>query len=346
MSMKILRIDQKNSEISCIPESLDDLWHLERIIDKGDVIFGQTDRKIKPAKEGEKAMRVKLFVELQAQEAHFQEYSEDLRINGIIIGGKPEEYIELKSHQSIEIHSGDKIKIKKAALKQWQITRLKKAEATSATSRLLVVLLDDEEAELAFVNQYSLSKKAQIKEKRRGKMFKQEKSDYFDQIFDKIVSLEPKKILLAGPGFVKENLQKFITDKKIKGLGQVLIETTSSTGETGFKELISQGKLETVEKQLQMTKESKAIEEFLTALAKGKAEYGPAQVTKALTAGAAEKIIMAETYLMQNRIEAEKLLDLADAQGSEVEIISSKNPQEKNISGFGGAVCTMRYKMA
>ena len=343
--MKILKIDQKNNEISAIAESPEDLWHLEKIIDKNDIVLGSTDRKIKPAKEGEKTIRVNIFVEIQVEDVHFQEYSENLRVNGIIVGGNPEEYIELKSHQSIDIFAGEKIRIRKQAIKPWQIERLKKAERTSATSKLLVVLLDDEMAELAFVNQYSISKKATIKENRRGKRFEQEKSDYFELILEKIQALEPKKILLAGPGFVKENLQKFIANKKIKNFPQVLIESTSSVGETGFKELISQGKLEGVEKQLQMTKESKAIEEFLTALAKGKAEYGTKKVLDALESGAVEKLIISETLLMQNRETAEKLLDLCDAQNCENEIISSKNPSEKQITGFGGAVAILRYKL-
>jgi len=343
--MKVLKIDQKNKEIACIPESMDDLWHLEKILDKGDIIFGSTDRKIKPSKEGEKAQRIKLFVELEVTDAHFQEFSENLRINGIILGGKPEEFIELKSHQSVEIAPGEKLKIKKTELKKWQIDRIKKAQEASASAKLLVILLDDEMAELAFVNNYSLSKKATIKETKRGKRYAQEKSTYFDEILEKIKTLEPKKVLLAGPGFVKENLKKFIDDKKIKGMPQVLIETTNSVGDTGFNELTSQGKLEKIEKKLALSKESKTIEEFLAKLSKGKAEYGNDNVLKALELGAGEKLIMSETYLMQNRTEAEIILDTAEKVGCETEIISARNPQEKIIHNMGGAVVILRYKL-
>jgi len=343
--MKILRIDHKTGEITCIPENMDDLWHLEKITDKNDIAYGTTDRKIKPTKEGEKTVRQKIFVELSIEDVHFTEYSENLKINGLIIGGHPEEFIELKSHQSIEIKIGDKFKIKKSEIKQWQINRLKKAENESASAKMLVVLLDDEEAEMAFVNQFSINKKATIKEKRKGKRFETEKSDYFDQILDKVKMLEAKKILLAGPGFTKENLKKFIDDKKIKGFPQIMLESVSSIGEAGYRELISQGKLSGIEKQLQLTKESKTIEEFLLALSKGKAEYGPDKVLEAINLGAIGKLIMSETYLMQNRKNAEQILDLAESVKCESEIISSKNPQEKNINGFGGVVAILRYKL-
>jgi len=343
--MKIIKIDKKNNEITCIPETLDDLWHLEKITEKGDRLFGETDRKIKPSKEGEKAQRIKLFIELEIEDAKFQEYGESLRINGIILSGKPEEFIELKSHQSIEIKARDRVRLKKEKIKEWQIERLKKAQDASANANLLVVLLDDEEAELALVNEYSINKKALIKETKKGKRFEQEKSTYFDEILEKIIMLKPEKVLIAGPGFVKDNLKKFIEDKKIKGFAKIMTESTNSTGETGFKELLSQGKLEKIDRELQLSAESKTIDSFLAALAKGKAEYGKEKVFEAISMGAAEKVILSETYLMQNRDEAEKILDSAEQCGAKTEIISSKNPQEKQIHGFGGVVCTLRYKL-
>ena len=211
--MKIIKIDKKENEIQCIPETPEDLWHLEKIISKKDIVFGVVDRKIKPKNEGEKTQRIKLFVELEVEDTHFEEYSNELRVNGIILGGKPEEFIELKSHQNLEIGCGEKIRIKKENLTQWQIDRLKKAQQSSTNDALLCVLLDDEEAELAFINSYNISKKAIIKEKKGGKRYAQEKSTYFDEILEKIITLQPKKIILAGPGFTKDNLKKFIEDK-------------------------------------------------------------------------------------------------------------------------------------
>jgi protein pelota len=343
--MKILKIDKKENEIQCIPETAEDLWHLEKILSKDDVVYGTVDRKIKPKKEGEKAERIKLFVELKIEEVHFEEYSSNLRINGIILSGKPEELIEIKSHQNLEVEIGEKIRIIKESLKQWEIDRLKKAEKSSATNGLLAVLLDDEEADIAIINSYDISKKANIKEKIKGKRYAQEKSTYFEEILEKILLLKPTKILLAGPGFTKDNLKKFIEDKKIKGIGKISTENTNSINATGFNELMKEGKIEKVEKELQLSKESKIIEEFMSLVSKGKGEYGTEKVKNAIEMGAVEKLILAETYLMQNRDNSEKILDMAEKAGSEIEIISSKNPQEKIIFGFGGIVAILRYKL-
>lgn len=344
--MKILKIDKYSNEINLVVETLDDLWHLEKIIEKKDKILGSTDRKIKPKNEGEKAIRIKLFVELEVEQVTFQEFSENLKVSGIILDGKPAEFIDLKSHQSIDIKIGEKVKIIKNEIKSWQIERLKKAEMESSNSKLLVVIIDDEEAEIAFISQFSINKKGIIKSNKTGKMYTEEKSSYFENLFEFIKKLNTKKIILAGPGFTKENFKKFIEDKKDKDfISKIIIENLNSTGETGFRELINSGKLEKIEKSLQLSKEGKLIEEFLEKLSKGKAEYGNLKIKEALNLGAIEKLIVSEKYLLQNRELVEEILKDAEKYGCEIHIISSKNSQEKIIYGMGGIVAILRYKL-
>ncbi|MDD3084166.1 MAG: mRNA surveillance protein pelota [Candidatus ainarchaeum sp.] len=341
--MKIIKIDKKLNEIIVLPETIDDLWHLEKIIQKDDIILGKTDRKIKPSKEGEKVIRQVIFVKLLVENIHFQEFSENLKISGIILDGKPKEFIELKAHQSIDIKISEKLKIIKKEIQKWQIERLKKAEEESATSEMLTIILDDESAELAFINQYSINKKALIRTKKQGKMFEEQKSNFFEEILKKILMINPKKIFIVGPGFTKDNLKKFILEKR-KYTGKIITETINSIGETGLRELITSGKLSNIEKELQLTKESKLIEEFLEKLSKNKAEYGIEKIKDELNNGIIEKIIISETYLLQNRDETEKIMDLAEKFGGEINIISSKNPQETTIYNMGGIVAILRYR--
>ncbi len=343
--MKILKIDQKNKSLFVVPESIDDLWHLEKIISKNDLVSGKSDRKIKPKTEGEKAERIIIFVEIQVEEVSFHEHSGVLKINGIIVSGNPKELIELKSHQSLDVEPGIKILIKKPVIQKWQVDRLKKAEKESATSGLLIILMDDEQADLAFVNNFSMKKKARVFSGKQGKQFSEQKENYFDEIFNKIVSLNPSKILVAGPGFTRENFQKYVELKKIKGFPKMLSVSTNSVGETGINELLKGGKLDSLEKELQLSKEGQLIEEFMQSVSKDYAEYGLVTVTDALNLGAVSKLILSETFLMQNREKAEELLNLAEKVRAETHIISSKNPAEQQITGFGGVVAILRYKI-
>ncbi len=343
--MRINKIDQKNNYLNVCPENIDDLWHLEKIIEVGDTIVGSSDRKLKPKNEGDKAQRIKIFVELQVESVHFQEYSENLKVNGIILAGKPEEFVELKSHHSLELIVGENVSIRKQKIKKWQIERLKKAEKASASNELLIVLLDDEESEMVFANQFSMEKKAKLLSGKQGKLYAEEKTNYFQEIFDKIIALKPKKVIVAGPGFTKTNFQKFFEEKKSKGAPQLIVESTNSIGQTGFNELLKSGKLEKVEKQLELAKDSVLIEEFLEKLAKGLGEYGFDEVMGAVLIGAADKVLVAESFLMQERKKAEELIEKAESSGTLVRIISTRNPEEKQIHGFGGTVAILRYKL-
>ena len=342
--MKIIKIDQKFGEIVVFVETLDDLWHLEKIIETNDIISGKTDRKIKPKNEGEKTIRQTIFIELAIDSVHFQEFSENLKIGGIILGGNPKELVEIKSHHSLDVRIGDKVKIKKVKIKNWQIDRLKKAEKESATAKLLIVLMDDEASELAFVSQFAIEKKGKIRSGKQGKQYAEQKDTYFEDVLDKIIQLKPNKILVVGPGFTKENFSKFYADKKINGLPKLITETINSTGETGFRELIAGGKLELIQKELQLTKETQIIERFLENLAKEKGEYGPDAIKEKLSLGAIETVLVSETFLLENRDLTEEVLDLAEKMGSKIHIISSKNPQEKTIFNMGGIVAILRYK--
>lgn len=343
--MKILKIDNKNNEIIVIPNNLDDLWHLEKIVSKGDTIFGSTDRKIKPKNEGEKAIRVKLFIELLVESAKFTEFNEKLKISGIITGGKPEEYIDLKAHQSIDIGIGEKIKIKKEKIKNWEIERLKKAEKESSASNLLCVVIDDESANFAFINQFEIKNKGIINSNKSGKMYNDEKSDYFEKIFEMVNQLHPKKVIFAGPGFTKENVKKFINEKKIKGGPKIITVSLNSTGETGFLELIKSKKLEEIEKNLELNKEGQLIEEFLEKLSENLADYGIDKVSELINLGAVDKLLISEKYLLTNRDNVEEIMKNAENFGCKINIISSKNPSEKTIYGMGGVVATLRYKV-
>ncbi|MCK4731022.1 MAG: hypothetical protein KAT65_01065, partial [Methanophagales archaeon] len=63
--IKDKRADRKTGEVSLIPESLDDLWHLKHIIEAGDLVYSLTYRrlegvtdKIRPVKTEKKPLRL------------------------------------------------------------------------------------------------------------------------------------------------------------------------------------------------------------------------------------------------------------------------------------------------
>ncbi len=344
--MRLLKVDERNAFFEVIPENTEDLWHLEKVIENGDVVSGSSTRKIKGKNEGEKAERIPIFVEVQAETVEFHEFSGQLRVNGLVVGGKPEDLIEIKSFHALEIEAGKKISVKKPALKKWQVERLEQAKKSGSRERLLAIVLDDEAAELAWVKETGFEVKARILSGKEGKQFGggSDKKKYFEELTKKAMDLKPEKVLVAGPGFTKDELKKFVADKRLKL--EASYESTNSVGETGLNELLREGKLDKVAQEVSLTRETRAVEEVLAHVGKGDglAEYGLKEVGKALQGGAVEKLLVAEETLFAQRVLVENLMDEAHRQRLEVKVIGAQHEAGRKLQGLGGVAAVLRYK--
>jgi protein pelota len=341
-------LSQKERFIKLLPETLDDLWHLEQVIETDDIVSGITDRKIKGKDDNQKSQRVTLFVAIKVETVVFHEYSSVLKLNGTVTYSKPEELAPLHSHQSIDFEPGSEIKIEKSEWKNWQIDRLKKAEKASGENATLLIVLDDEQATFGILKHFDLMPAGNITTKRSGKRFTEKddsKPKYFAEIVQKAAELKPKQAVIAGPGFTKEEFQKYLKEKSIKIAAQTFFETTNQTGPTGLAELVKNGSLDKLLAQNQMIADTKHVERFLAELGKqsGLAEYGFDTVKKAVLAGAVDTLVIVDEFLLQDKA-AQALLRAAEDTGAKTHILSRKTDAGKKIAGFGGAVAILRYR--
>lgn len=348
--MRIQLLDPKNKIIKAVPEVLDDLWHLEQVIEPGDFVSGSSDRKIKGKDEQQKSERIKLFLKIEAETIEFHPFSGVLRVNGIILEGKPEELIQLKAHHALEIQLGETVKIEKKGWKQQQIERLKKAVEATGRETVLLCVLDDESASFAFLKEFDLEPRGVINAPRSGKQMEEEKSGefkYLDAVVAKIRELKPGKAVIAGPGFTKENLQKRIQSSNQKIGMPLFFESTNSTGITGLNELVKSGALEKIMQETQLAKDSKLMEQFLIELGKesGLTAYGKQEVLEAIEASAVKDLLVLDSLLRNQSKETELLLQKAESHKATVHIFNRQTEPGKKLEGFGGIVAILKFKL-
>ncbi len=343
--MRILKIDKAASWFEVVPDSFDDLWHLEKLIDAGDIVAGTAERKIKPQNEGDKAFREIVYVEIEAEKAVFHEATNQLRIQGKVVAVKPEELIPLKAHHTLEAEVGKKIRVVKKALKGFHIERLERAKAATGREKILLVIMDDEAADLAFLKDTGLETRARIKAEREGKRFKAEKakgSPYYEELLAKIAELKPAKLVIAGPGFEKQNFEKYLKGKPLKI--RPIFESTDSTGITGMNEIVKSGKLDRILHGMHSAEEAKAVERVLAALGNEMASVGLKEVGESLKAGAVEEFMIDEKLLSEKRREAEEMLDMAEKYGAKIIFVSGIGEAGKQLAGLGGVAALLRYR--
>ncbi len=328
------------------PETLDDLWHLERIIEKGDLIKGTTTRKIKGKDENSPTIREKIFVQINVETIEFQEIGKTLKINGKIVSGKPVELIEIGAYQSLEIEQAKNFEIIKNEWKQFHIDRIKKAEKATHKEALLLVLLDDEASYFYLLKEFGFSEKNFIRSKKSGKMLDGEnwKNDYFLQILKKLEEIGSKKIVIAGPGFIKDELKDFLKKKNFEQ--KIFVIAANSTGITGLNEMLKGKQLSSVTEEMELLRESELVEKIFEEIGKnsGLASYGFEPVLQCVNSGAVETLLVLDNYFFEKTNNIEQLMKKTEQMNGKVHIVNSKNDAGKKIESIGKIAALLRFQ--
>ncbi len=341
--MRIVHFDRKTGEMKIQAETLDDMWHLEKVISEGDLVESRTMRTYKV---GTKEEKKPVTIRIKTERAEFAKNANRLRILGTIEWGTPEEYIQRGRHHTIEVGEGDRVKI----IKRWknhEIKRLQQAEKESKRPKLRIIVMDDEKALTATLRAFGVDYGPEFHSSGSKKDDNYEKAEqsYFGQISSEIERHE-EKYVVAGPGFAKENLKDFIKQKKPELLKRIIFESVSYAERNGVNELFKRGVIEKTMGEERLQKEMNLVEEMLTEVYKdsGMAVYGLVEVRKAAEAHAIGKLLVLDEYL-RNDSEAEKLAEKADRAKADVVIVSSEGDAGEKLKGFGKIAAILRFKI-
>lgn len=341
--MKIIHFDQKLGEMKVKADTLDDLWHLEKVISEGDEVESHSFRTYKVGKAEEKKS---VTIRIKVERVEFARSANKLRILGTIIWGTPEEYVQLGRHHTIEAGEGDRLKI----TKQWkkhEINRLKDAEKEAKRPKIRIIVMDDEQALTAFLRAYGVEYGPEFRNtgSKKDDRYEDAEQEYFGKIMAEL-ERHPEKFVVAGPGFAKENFKDFIQKRKPELLNRIIFESVSYAERSGVNELFSRGIIERIMGEERFEKEMKLVEEASTEIYKdrGKAVYGLAEVEKAAEAFAIGTLLVLDEYLRSDK-KVEQVVGLADRNKAEIVIVSSEGDAGEKLKGLGKIAAILRFKL-
>jgi protein pelota len=344
--MKVLSFDKKEGVMKLIPEVLEDLWHLERVLEVGDVVSSSSTRVFKASEEGEEE-RKKVHVELQAEKIDFSKSASKLRVTGKIIGGGPEEYIQLGRHHTIDVELQKPVEIRKQ-WKSYQLQRIEKAKQSSRKPLIGMLVIDDRKALFAIVREYGVEfgPEFNIHVSKGDEKFDERRSQFFGDVTKHLKEMKVNNIVVAGPGFAKENLKKFISGRDAELLKKLHFESSSTAEESGVYELLKKGVLSKIAAEQRLEEEFSLLQSFLAELSKdtGLAVYGAEEVRKALECRAVAKLLIVDELLRKDK-EVEKLLDDAERMKAEILIFSSESEAGKQLAGLSGIAGILRFSI-
>ena len=336
--MKILKKDLKRGRVSVAVENLDDLWHLSRIIDKGDSVGSRTTRKIKATEK--EASRKTMFLEISVETVEFKD--QGLRLSGKTL--EEREDVPVGSYHTITLVPGSAASITKE-WRQYQLKRLQQASRVQA--KTLVLVLDREEAVFALLKSQGYRVLAQLKGKVAKKGVDTVASNFYRELAEKLADYagqhKTAAVIVASPAFWKEELLEEIKDAGLKK--KIVLAACSSVGLNALEEILRRPELKEALKQQRAAEESRLVESLLAEIAKdGLAAYGKKEVADAIAAGNAKHFLVTDAFISKNRQEAERLIKDAEAVKAEVSIVNSENEAGRKLDSLGGIAVLLRYK--
>jgi protein pelota len=348
--MKILSLKPAENEFLVQCHSLEDLEAVAGLIHAGDLVGGETDRNIKPRELGQKAFRQKMFLTVSAVRVEIDSSLPVLRVLGSIESGSPEEFVERRAMHTIEFHLKQKIRVKKNRLFRHEIDQLKQAESDSKKPWLLGIILDDEEALIVQVSNAGFKELGKINAFKSGKQLDGEnrESKYFQKLLEIIRDSSLEKILIAGPGFTRENVLAFLREN-LPGNSekQLLTISTRETGQKGIREALTDKSLTNAFGEFKHAKEEELMQDVLLQLGKdsGLAAYGLNEVESAVKMGAVHTVLVTSVLLNEQKERVSSILETARQIGSRVFILETRFDPGKQLEGLGGIAALLRYRV-
>lgn len=350
--MQKLSFNARQGRAKVKVENQDDLWYLEQIVDKGDIIKGKTLRKIQKGAEG-KSRQVKkaVFLKIMAEKIEFSAGSGVLRIGGKVVEG-PED-VSRGSWHSFSIEPGTVISIEKQKWLSFQLDKLDEA-SKSKIPKILICVFDREEAYFALMKKYGYELLGHIKGTVQKKAVEEKvKPGFYSEIIKNLEQYSKRhsieKIILASPAFWKDEIMKELKNKELRE--KIIPATCSAVGRNGIDEVLRRPETAEALREERAAKEMRLVEQILAEISKqGKAAYGFREAEQAAFAGAVAELAITDRFLKKTREKGEydkldAVLKSVDSSKGSITIVSSEHEGGKKLDGLGGIAALLRYRM-
>ncbi len=346
--MRVLKksLRGEEGEISLVPESIDDLWHLKYLIAPGDLVFALTHRKATASADKlrpEKLERRPVRLGIRVESVEFHTSSSWLRVHGVIEVGQ-----DVSSYHTLNLEPGADVSI----VKRWrpdEMARIREAVAEAKRPKVVIALVEEGEAAIGVLRQFGVETVSEIRAgggKGMGGRGGDRRTDFLDEAAKEIarVAASDSKVILAGPGFTKEDLKKRIDAAYPELVPRIVLYDASTVGISGFQEVLRRGAVDRLLEESRLALETTLIEDLLREIATdGRAAYGPAEVRGAADQGAVETLMVSDELVRSP--EMDRLMrSVSDARGRVV-IFSSEFEPGKRLSALGGVAAITRYKI-
>lgn len=331
-------LQRSYGEMRLFPENLDDLWHLSHLVGPGDLVFATTLRtvdapsdRIRPEKPEKRPVRLGIRV----GKVEFHKFANRLRIHGVIEQGP-----ETGSHHTLNVEPGYEISV----IKRWRqvdLERIERAVRSSVFDAVHILTIEEGDAELFRIRQFGPEGVLTVRAGSGKEAGQDTRQEFFARVASHLSEITGP-VVIAGPGFVKDDFMKYLRGILPESAGRCLVVETRRIGPGAVQEVIGQGVLEKIHEDLQLGNEVRNMTELLGRIGKGlPVAYGRAEVQRAIDYGACERLLVLDSLLRDEGIV--HLIDRAELMNAVIVVFSSEFEPGRQLDGLGGIAALLRY---
>jgi len=370
--MKLLfRSFEKNGKghVGLIPEEAEDMWHAYNLVAQNDLIRSTTIRRVQTesATGSTSSNKIRTTLTIRVETTDFDIQACVLRVKGRNV--EENQYVKMGQYHTIDLELNRKFVLTKD---EWDIVFTERIDlACDATKQadLGAIVMQEGIAHVCLVTSSMTIVRAKIEvnipRKRKGNCSQHDKGLYkfYDQIIQAVIRHFNfdviKCVLVASPGFVKDQFadymfsqaikldQKFITENKSK----FLLVHASSGFKHSLKEVLADPAVASRLTDTKASSEVKALDAFYTMLSNepDRAFYGIDHVEKANELLAIETLLVTDELFrsldLVTRKRYVKLVESVRDNNGDVKIFSSLHVSGEQLGQLSGVAALLRYPL-
>lgn len=358
-----------SGQIGLIPEEPEDMWHAYNLIAVGDSLRSTTVRKVtmESSTGSSTSNRVRTTLTISVEDLDFDVQACVLRVKGRNI--VENQFVKMGAYHTLDLELNRKFTLAK---KVWDVVALDRIDLAcdvTQTADVAAVVLQEGLAHVCLVTPSMTLVRTKVEHtiprKRKGLCAQHDKGliKFYDAVMQGIlrhIKFDVVKcIIIASPGFVKDQFYEYLFQQAAKQDNKVLLENkskfilvhSSSGHKHVLKEILADPALQTKLADTKASGEVRALEMFYTMLQTepDRAFYGLKCVEAANEALAVETLLISDALFRSKDIATRKryvaLVESVRENGGDVKLFSSLHVSGEQLNQLTGVCAILRFPM-
>ncbi|KYN43391.1 Protein pelota [Trachymyrmex septentrionalis] len=355
--------------VSLVPENTEDIWHAYNLISEGDFVSCSTFRKVQmeSATGSSNSYRVRTTLTICVENIDFDTQACVLRLKGRNV--EENKYVKTGAYHTLDVEQNRKFSITKVKWDSISLERVDTACDPAQNADVAAAIMQEGIAQICLITSNMTIVRTKIDQviprKRKGNVSQHEKglTRFYESIMQGIlrhINFDLVKcVILASPGFVKDQFMDYMIQQAVKSDNKVILDNKSKFllvhASSGFKHSLKEVLADpAVVSRISDTKaagEVRALEVFYNTLQMdpARAFYGKKHVEKASAAQAVETLLISDKLFrcqdIAQRKEYVEIVENVKDSGGDVKIFSSLHVSGEQLDQLTGIAALLRFPM-